>query len=367
MTKIAGKILFFYCKIVTKMADLLKICVLVPAYNPGGQLVPLVRELARSGFKHIVVVNDGSGAESKPVFDELEKMGNCHLLHHAVNLGKGRALKTGFNYCLLNFKDISGILTADADGQHLPEDIVKVAETFLKNPRKLVIGARRFGPGTPLRSLIGNTLTRYIFRFLSGKKISDTQSGLRCIPGERLPELIRLEGERYEYEMNVLVSAKACRMDMIEEPISTVYIEGNRSSHFNPLKDSMKIYFLLLRFSFSSVFASAIDFLVFTAAYFIKKDILVAMVIARLVSGNINFFMNKGLVFRNQEAAASPLIKYAVLFVVLAALSYMSIRTMAGFGINVILAKVMAETVLFMASFTIQRDYVFAGQANGKA
>jgi putative flippase GtrA len=197
-----------------------------------------------------------------------------------------------------------------------------------------------------------------------GRKISDTQSGLRCIPMSMIPYLIGLEGEKYEYEMNMLISTKTIHTDILEEEITTVYLDNNRSSHFNPLIDSMKIYFLLLRFAFSSIFASTIDFLVFTSTYLLYKNILIGMVLARAVSGGLNFYMNKSLVFHSQQGTARPLLRYFMLFIVLAVLSYTSIRTMSNFGISVILAKVLAETVLFLASFTIQRDFIF--NTNGK-
>ncbi|MHB8880792.1 MAG: glycosyltransferase [Thermodesulfovibrionales bacterium] len=336
--------------------------VLIPAYNPDDSLLSLADRLIGRGFKDIVIVNDGSDRSCGDLFEKLEMTGHCHVLHHAVNLGKGRALKTGFNHICINFKGAKGVITVDADGQHLPEDAAKVAETFLANPDRLVIGARKFSRGTPLRSLIGNTITRYVFRLLIGKKLSDTQSGLRCIPLSMLPDLIRLEAERYEYEMNMLILAKANHTDIVEEQITTVYLDDNRSSHFNPLTDSMRIYFLLLRFFLSSVFASTVDFIVFASTYLFNNNILMSLVLARLVSGGLNFAMNKRLVFQSRQGTLLPLVKYFILFISLAGLSYVSIRTMSDLGINVIVAKIVAETVLFIASFTIQRDFVFASR-----
>ncbi|MCK7497015.1 MAG: hypothetical protein MZW92_43590 [Comamonadaceae bacterium] len=103
-------------------------------------------------------------------------------------------MKTGFNHCCVNVPDALGIVTADADGQHLAEDIRKVAMEFLHFPRGLVIGARSFTRGIPLRSLIGNMTTRYVFKLFVGGNLSDTQSGLRGIPMDILPGFIQLEG-----------------------------------------------------------------------------------------------------------------------------------------------------------------------------
>jgi glycosyltransferase involved in cell wall biosynthesis len=345
---------------------MMNIAVLIPAYNPEEPLLQLVEALTKLDFQRIVVVNDGSDPACRGIFDKLAGMKNCHVLHHAVNLGKGRSLKTGFNYCCVNFPDLPGIVTADADGQHLPEDICKVAAAFLDDPKSMFIGARTFAKGTPLRSLLGNTITRYVFRLIVGMGLTDTQSGLRCIPMGIVRDLIRLDGERYEYEMNMLISMKKNHISVREVGIATVYLENNRSSHFNPLIDSMRIYFLLLRFSFSSVLASGIDFIIFTVVYLLKGNVLTALVLARLVSGVINFLVNKNLVFHDRESAVVPLVKYFALFVALATLSYLSIQTMAGYGVNVIVAKIVAESVLFLASFTIQRDFIFAPPAPGR-
>jgi len=340
----------------------MNIPVLIPAYNPNETLLEVTKSLIQHGVQHILIVNDGSTLECAHIFESLENLEQCKVIHHAVNLGKGRAIKTGLNYIYLTFEDAPGIITADADGQHLTKDILKVAETFLKNPHALVMGARKFDSRTPLRSLLGNVITKYIFRFLIGKKISDTQSGLRCIPRNAVPRFIKMEGEKYDYEMNMLISTKINAMNVIEEQISTVYIDNNKASHFNPLIDSMMIYFLLIRFSFSSLFASMIDFIIFAVIYSLSRNILAAMVFARLVAGNINFFVNRKLVFYSKEKVTVTIVKYYVLFVALGALAFISVRTMADFGINVLFAKILTETVLFIASFSIQRDFIFTAQ-----
>jgi glycosyltransferase involved in cell wall biosynthesis len=344
---------------------LTNIAVMIPAYNPGMALVGLVEALNRFDFRQIVVINDGSESCSLEVFARLETMQNCKVLHHAVNLGKGRSLKTGLNFCCLNLRDLQGIVTADADGQHLPEDIRKVSEQFLKNSRALIVGARKFARGTPFRSLVGNVVTRYVFRVLIGGTLSDTQSGLRCIPMHMVPGLIRLEGEGYEYEMNMLISAKKGRTRILEETISTIYLENNRSSHFNPFLDSMKIYFLLLRFSFSSLLAASIDFVIFSIVYLLRQDILAAFVLARLVAGGVNFFVNKSLVFHDREAVVLPLVKYFMLFLALGLVSFLSIRSLANIGVNVLAAKILVESFLFLASYTIQRDFIFVAPTLG--
>jgi glycosyltransferase involved in cell wall biosynthesis len=332
---------------------------LIPAYNPDDTLLAVVDGLIRLGFENIIIVDDGSSSECKLIFDKLENRKHCHVLHHALNLGKGRSIKTGLNYIYLLFRDAKGVITVDADGQHLPEDVLKVAEVFLSHSDALIIGSRTFGRAMPLRSLLGNFITQKTFGVLIGKKVSDTQSGLRCFPMNKVPDLIALKGERYEYEMNMLISTKTSQIDIIEAEITTIYLDNNRSSHFNPLIDSMKIYFLLLRFAFSSFFASIIDFIIFTMVFSLHKDILISIVFARVVAGNINFFINRRWVFHNNGILLATITKFYILFVVMGCFAFISIRTLAGVGLNVIAAKILTETLLFFASFSIQRDFIF--------
>lgn len=260
------------------------LALLIPAWRPDVKLLSLVASLATGAFGAIIVVDDGSGPEYQSIFDELAHYPEVHLLRHAVNMGKGRALKSGMNYFLNAFPEFDGVISADADGQHIPEDILRALEVFRSSPRRMVLGARRFSKDVPLRSRIGNKLTSEVFGFLTGRKLADTQTGLRAIPVALIPQLLTLGGERYEYEMTML--AHVCRSSTppMEIVIRTVYIDGNRSSHFDPLWDSMRICFVLLRFYLSSVFA-AVGF-VRISAYFLTVKIFVKSVLS-LVSFSI--------------------------------------------------------------------------------
>ena len=231
----------------TNEPSFVRTAVLIPAWEPDCTLSPLVASLLTLGFGAIIIVNDGSSFASGEIFAGLKTLDRVHMLHHAINLGKGRALKNGINYFLCELPDFDVLVTADADGQHIPADIARVAQAALENPSKAVLGSRGFVKAVPLRSRIGNGLTRYIFAFVTGTRLKDTQTGLRAFPRTLLPELIVLGGERYEYEMNVL--AHICRTGSkpLEVPIETIYFDGNKSSCFNPIRDSMSIYFVLAR------------------------------------------------------------------------------------------------------------------------
>ena len=225
---------------------------LIPAFKPDRLLLDLVGDLRAGGLRFIIVVDDGSPPESAPVFEELAAIPGCNLLRHEVNRGKGRAIKTGLAFFLERYPAAAGIITVDADGQHRAKDVVLVAESFLAAPDTLVIGSRKFLQKSPWRSRFGNQVTRQVFRWVAGVRLADTQSGLRCFSRTIAPRLLALAGERYEYEMNVLAACPKLSVPLREVEIETVYLDGNRSSHFNPIVDSVKIYSLLLRLSLSS-------------------------------------------------------------------------------------------------------------------
>lgn len=341
------------------------VCVLIPAYNPDGALPALVDSLIKIGFMDIIVVNDGSRNELGGIFDGLSKTGRCHVIGHAVNLGKGRAIKTGLNYFRTNFPRSAGVVTADADGQHAPEDIRRVAVRMKKDPGSVILGAREF-KGVPARSLVGNVMTRYMFLLFVGKMLSDTQTGLRGVPADLVPAFLGVKGDRYEYELAMLIECKLRGIDIVEEKISTIYVDGNKGSHFNPLIDSAKIYFLFIKFSFSSIFASLVDFIVFAAVYSASLSIPAGIAAARLVSGNLNLFINKTAVFSHRGDVLKSIAKYYLLMAVLGATSAVGIKASSELmGMNVYVSKVAVETVLFLASFAVQREMVFRNAPSG--
>ena len=221
--------------------------VLIPSYNPDENLLKVVEGLVQGHFDHIIIVNDGSKPECALIFNQLEKIPQCHILTHPTNCGKGRALKTGLNYYYTHFPDSDGIVTADSDGQHLPADIQRVSEELTKKTGQLILGVRKMGRHVPFKSLFGNVLTRFVFRLVTGKRISDTQSGLRGLPRSLVPQLLKIPGERYEYEINMLSWAAVNSIQIMEIPIDTIYIEGNKRSHFKPFSDSLRIYSHLFR------------------------------------------------------------------------------------------------------------------------
>ncbi len=224
------------------------IAILIPAYRPDRRLVDLVDALSSGGlFEKILIVDDGSGSDFRDIFVELAAKSCASVIQHAVNLGKGAALKTGMSHLLAEDPSLIGFVTADADGQHTLEDISKVGERLRAHPYALVLGARAFEGNVPLRSRIGNGLTKLVFAGLIGLRLDDTQTGLRGIPAKLIPHLLRLQSNRYEFETEMLVEAVRAGVKVAQVRIATVYYGKNEGTHFNPFFDSLRIFFSLLR------------------------------------------------------------------------------------------------------------------------
>jgi len=323
------------------------------------RLLGLVQELVAAGFGAVILVDDGSPSSCTQIFNAAARTAAVHLLRHAVNLGKGRALKTGINYFLNELPEFTALVTADGDGQHTVADIVRAAQALPASHGRAVLGVRHFARDVPLRSKFGNLLTRQIFRLATGAKLGDTQTGLRAFSRDLLVELLLLEGERYEYEMTVLAHLCRSGRQPLEVPIETVYIDHNRSSHFDPIRDSMRIYFVLMRFFASSLVASGIDFAGFSIAYALTHNVLTSIIVGRF-SSLANFALNKRFVFQSGVPLPPALLRYYLLVLAVAAVSYGSIRALTGYlGWNVFVAKLVVDTLLSLASFSIQRTLVF--------
>lgn len=219
------------------------VAVIIPALNPEETLIDYVKSLLARGFREIIVINDGSKKNREYIFTRLEKLNHCTVLTHPINQGKGRALKTGFQYFLEHFSELQGVVTADADGQHAVEDVCRVAQKLQEVKNHLVLGIRNFKEThVPKRSYIGNTLTSFAFQLLFREILVDTQTGLRAIPAGEISRMIHLRGERYEYEMNMLIYAKKTNLPIAEVAIQTIYHNNNEGSYYQTIRDSWKIF-----------------------------------------------------------------------------------------------------------------------------
>ncbi len=341
------------------------IAIVIPAYQPERSLLDLLRELRGRTPSPIIVVDDGSRQECWEIFEQAARVKDLTVLRHAVNLGKGAALKTAFNHALCAWPDAAGVVTADADGQHLSEDILAVAGRLEEQRDVLVLGARQFTGDVPLRSQLGNRLTRGVMRIVAGQHLNDTQTGLRGVPRILLPYMLRIVANGYDFELDMLLVCKHREIRIVEEPIQTVYIAGNRSSHFNPLTDSLKIYFTLLRFSLVSIVTTAIDnSIFFLLTHPFGWVIWHAQVLARLAALTFNYRAARRAVFLRETGSPLTFLKFLALVIVSGTLSYtlmMALREHAHFALMP--AKLTAETLLFFVNFLVQRDIIFATRA----
>ncbi len=347
--------------------------VIIPTFNPDEKLVEVVEGVIEKGFEKIVVVNDGSCPEFRGPLELIKAKKECVVLEHKVNQGKGRALKTAFEYVLLKEQNADAVVTVDGDNQHKPEDILNCVKCAADNREYLVAGSRDFsGMDLPLRSKLGNQFTRFVFKNACGIKINDTQTGLRVIPAKYLEIMLGIEGERYEYETNMFLSMKKYKIPYMEQRIETVYIEDNKSSHFNPVIDSIKIYKVIFCYMFSSLAAAGIDLLGFTLFLYgfnyicePKTAIFIATVLARIISSLFNCICNKLLVFNSENSVKTVLLRYYTLCICQTAVSYIGVAGLAKllrigkYAIMVTVVKMIVDTLLFVVSYHIQKSWVY--------
>lgn len=334
---------------------------LIPAYRPDAALVEIARNLVGRGCPLVIVVDDGGGPAFAAVFEALRRLERVAVVTHPVNLGKGAALKTGLAHALNVRPDLRGVLTLDADGQHRPDDAQGVARRFVETPHALVLGVRQFQSDMPWRSKLGNTLTRHLFRMLVGQRLSDTQTGLRAIPAALIPVLLAVPSDRYEFELDMLLQCGPVNVPILEHPIAAVYLDGNKSSHFDPIFDSLRIYFALFRFVLSAMFTGLVDLGVFWLVLLPTDSVVGAMAAGRATGALVNFGINRRFVFLHRPRPLFTLAKYLALVVTFGLISYALVRFLSDqVQMPVIVAKVIAEIILFIFSFLAQRQVVFA-------
>lgn len=348
--------------------------ILIPAYKPDQSLVRLVHALkAQDASAEILVIDDGSGSTYAPIFTELHLDGAI-VQTHPVNRGKGAALRTGIAWAKAN-RPGEVIVTADADGQHLPRDIFRVGvrtETAAAaGQRTIILGVRtkpdpnagEEGTKVPLRSKIGNSATVGFFALATGARVADTQTGLRGFTPQILDWLLQIPGDKYEYEFSMLLRATRADVELVQVPIVKVYEPGNPTSHFRPLQDSALIYAPLLAFLASSFLTG---FLVDAIALFVLvgmgAPLLAAVVGARVISALTNFTVNRIIMHDggSRPSTSSSLVRYATLAVGILAANAALMEALTGLGASLLVAKILTELILIPVSFAVQRRWVFA-------
>ncbi|MBQ5952803.1 MAG: bifunctional glycosyltransferase family 2/GtrA family protein [Lachnospiraceae bacterium] len=344
--------------------------VVIPAYEPGEKLPDLVKEAAAAGLIP-VVVDDGSGKTYEYLFAQLD--GEAAVLHHEENKGKGQALKTAFLYIKESMmtEKVCGpeqtvVVTMDCDGQHTVSDALKVLEAAEREPQALILGSRALKEKVPLRSRLGNDITRLVFRLASGTAVHDTQTGLRAFSGTLLDEMLEIPGERYEYEMNMLLRFAKEKRPIREVEIETIYIgKNNDTTHFDTLKDSWRIYKDILGFSASSFACFLLDLGLFAAFSALLKNAFAAYLAAanigaRVISSAVNYTLNRNLVFKSKAGVAKSAAQYFLLAAGILAGNTLVLNVLVNIlGVARIPAKLLTEALFFLISWTVQRRVIF--------
>jgi len=350
--------------------------VVIPSYEPDERLLTLLKNLKDAALTPVVLVNDGSRSHYQPLFDQSKEIlgDDGIVLSYPENHGKGYALKTAFRYVLEHYPDAVGCVTADSDGQHTAKAISDVKDALLAHPDNLVMGVRVFNKeDIPWKSWFGNTLTIKVFTLATGIYVSDTQTGLRGIPLKFMQDCFSIKQNRFEFEMQMLINS-AGKYPVYEVPIQTIYeSKENHQTHFDPVKDSIRIYKLLLgsffKYILSSLSSSIIDLIMFQIFCLIFKGrfleyVAVSTVLARIISATYNYGMNYKVVFKSNEHAGKAALKYFILAVIQMSLSAILVTG----GVKLIpvipevVVKMIVDTCLFFASYYIQKRFVFRGK-----
>lgn len=332
--------------------------VLIPSLCPDQHLSQVVQGCLREGLADIVVVDDGSGPNYQQIFREVAALGAV-VVYHDVNRGKGAALKTGIRTALEQFPALSGVVTADGDGQHLPEDIRRVAQALSGEGHPFVMGIRDFtGDQVPWKSRMGNRITSFFLRISTGLDCSDTQTGLRGLPRELLGQLLDLPGERYEYETNMLTHVVAAYYPLEMVPIQTVYEDNNRGSHFRTVVDSARIYQRPLKYAASSLIGCGVDLLLFTL-FSMRLGIMVSTILSRCASGYINFKLNQVWSFQVRKRTRSQFWKYLLLWLCVMLASGGTVTVLQALPLPLTLTKALVDAALFIVNYWIQRRFIF--------
>lgn len=331
----------------------------IPAYEPGEEMLALLKEAASTRLE-LIVVDDGSGSAYGNIFAQAESY--ARVITYEINGGKGHAMKRAFAYVSENYCGDYVVVVMDCDGQHRVEDALRLCEKAENDPGSLYLGSRRQSKNSPFRSRFGNAVTRMVFHVASGKKVYDTQTGLRAFSGKLMEQMAEVSGERYEYEMNVLLDFARRKIPIRELPVETIYIDNNSGTHFDPIRDSARIYKEILKFSASSFVSFLVDYVLYSillavlgTAYMLEVNVL-----ARLVSATVNFTLNRQVVFQARDSLWKSACKYAILAVcVLAANSVLLLLLCDICRMNPYVAKIIVELVLFLTNWMVQRTFIF--------
>lgn len=359
-----------------------QIAVLIPSLNPDDNLPRVIESFREKCNNPIIIVDDGSKEECQKIFSVVsKKFPDVVVLHHAVNLGKGRACKTGFNYYLNTYPSGTGVVTCDADGQHGTDDILQAIRELTAAPASLILGCRDFTKSNvPWKSSFGNQITKFFFALCTRRFLSDTQTGLRGIPVAFMRQLMNVSGERFEFETHMLLEGVASKIPFREYPIETIYINSNRATHFHPVRDSLKIYLTIIQYTFSMIFlflCSGLFSAIIDVAFFYfffhtvfntltqNWQLAWALICSRGISLTVNYLLNRNGVFKNQRVKKRktfPLFISLCIFVLILAYIFNRMGQYLLPEVEPTVIKTAVDILLFLFNFFIQKTFIFCNQ-----
>ena len=337
--------------------------IVIPALNPSLELIELVKKLDTLADLEIIVVNDGSELASKEIFETIKKLDKVQILEHTINLGKGAALKTAFKFILSNRNSLNSIIvTADADGQHSFSDIKRIRDfADIFKEKFLVLGIRNFSKNTPLRSKLGNCFINWALKTFHGIDCNgDSQTGLRAFSGDLIKNFSHLEGDRYEYETNMLLCSKNGKLSLKFLPIETIYIDKNNSSYFRPFIDS----YIVLKQLFNYSIVGFISFVIEVFTFYILSiffGIIQANFLSRALSLIANFSLLRKRVFQTKQKIKYMAFKYVFLAIFNSILVGICINFSSKlFQIEyIIFLKVIFDGILFFINYFLVKKLIF--------
>jgi len=342
---------------------------IIPAYNPDEKLLAVVKNIKQKSNNKIFLIDDGSNDDAQYIFQELQttQYNNLIFMQHAVNLGKGAALKTVFNKILTEYIRIEGVVTLDSDGQHSIADVLRILDELKKDDKAFVLGYRTFSDNVPLKSYVGNNISRLIYKLALGRSFKDTQTGLRGLSKDFMQKCLLIKSNRFEFETEQLQLStnQKNNVNIIEIPIETIYIENNKATSFRPLVDSFRIYFVLLRYGLASILTAVVDFIVFLIAFQFGSGIFLANILARTASIGVQFTLLNKLVFNANPKLIAFILFVSYVYIVGVFSTVVQIKAVEVFSVPVISAKLIVETTLFFINFAFLRLYVFTTKNDG--
>lgn len=327
----------------------MKKIILIPAYKPSHRMTDLVMELKKRSFD-VIVVDDGSGRKYEEYFEYADLY--AKLIRHKRNKGKGEALKTGLRYIKERYEAPYIIVTADCDGQHRIDDIVKVSEVGEQHPDSLVLGKRELDKTAPFLSRLGNGTTRFYYRVCTGRRIHETQTGLRAFSDRLTDKYIDLPGKRYEYEMDMMLISSDD--DIIEVPIETIYFDNNSDSHFDPFKDTLTLWIQYVRYKLPSILTAVVDYALFALAVALTGTFLIPNLIIRTATFILKFVLNKTIKFSEKAS----FVRYLITSLTIIALDTAALWGLTAIGVNVYPAKLISGILMIGVSIGMRMIFM---------